>query len=79
MSTTDKVYIVGVGPGSPKYLTGRTKEIINKADIVVGWELDLLPVEDLIKDKEIYLQSVDNYVEVAEKVDEEILTRLLRC
>jgi precorrin-6y C5,15-methyltransferase (decarboxylating) CbiE subunit len=71
VSVTNRVYIVGVGPGSPEYLTERTKEIVNKADIVVGWELDLLPVKDLIKGKETHLQSLDNYVRVAEKVAEE--------
>jgi len=71
MSVTNRVYIVGVGPGSPEFLTERTKEIVNKADIVVGWELDLLPVKELIKGKEMHLQSLDNYVKVAEKVAEE--------
>lgn len=66
-----KVYIIGVGPGSSKYLAEIANEKIKEADIVVGWGLDLLPVEGLIKGKEIYLQSVDNYVEVAEKVAEE--------
>lgn len=65
------VYIVGVGPGSTEYLTEKAKEVISKADIVVGWELDLLPAKDLIKDKEVHLQTVDNYVEVIEEVARE--------
>jgi precorrin-6y C5,15-methyltransferase (decarboxylating) CbiE subunit len=71
VNVSNTIYIVGVGPGSTKYLTEKAKEIINKADIVVGWELALLPVEDLIRGKEVHLQSIDNYVEVAEKVARE--------
>ena len=65
------VYIVGVGPGSTKYLTEKAKEVIDKADVVVGWELDLLPVKDLIKSKEVRVQTADNYVKVVEEVARE--------
>lgn len=60
-----KVYIVGVGPGSPAYLTDRARGAIRSAEIVVGWELDLLPVRDMLAGKEVYVQDASNYVEVA--------------
>ncbi|BBE42385.1 precorrin-6y C5,15-methyltransferase (decarboxylating) subunit CbiE [Conexivisphaera calida] len=65
-----RVYIVGAGPGSSRYLTEAVKETVSKADVIIGWRLDLLPVEDLIKNKEVYLQDVDNYIEVARRVAE---------
>lgn len=64
------VYLIGMGPGSPKYLTEIAKEKIKEADVIVGWELDLLPGSSLIEDKEVYLQNADNYVDVAKKVAE---------
>jgi cobalt-precorrin-7 (C5)-methyltransferase len=31
------VHALGVGPGSPEYLTGRTRDLLDAADIVVGF------------------------------------------
>jgi len=67
----NRLYIVGVGPGSPKYLTREAEEVIRGADIVVGWEFDLLPPKSLIEGKKVYLQDVNNYVRVAEKAADE--------
>ncbi len=61
----NKAYIVGVGPGSPRYLTTEAKMVIREASIVVGWELNFLPVRSLITDKKIYLQDASNYIQVA--------------
>ena len=62
----NKAYIVGVGPGSTGYLTKQAQVIIKEADIVVGWELNFLPVKPLIADKKVYLQEASNYIQVAE-------------
>ena len=71
----NKVYIVGVGPGSRKYLTAEAKRAIREASIVVGWELDLLPARSLIIDKRVYLQDVSNYIQVAEEAADEAKKR----
>ncbi|MEM0272301.1 MAG: precorrin-6y C5,15-methyltransferase (decarboxylating) subunit CbiE [Thermoprotei archaeon] len=65
-----KVYIVGVGPGSPKYLTPRAREAVRHSQIVLGWELDLAPIRSLLRGKEVYIQNVSNYKEVAVRVAE---------
>ncbi len=67
----NKVYIVGVGPGSPRYLTREVEEVIRKADIVVGWEFDLLPARSLTTGKKVYLQDVNNYIQVAGEAADE--------
>jgi len=67
----DKVYIVGVGPGSLRYLTTEAERVIREASIVVGWELDLLPARSLTTDKKVYLQDVNNYIQVAEEAADE--------
>jgi len=36
-----KIYAVGVGPGSPKYVTEIVREIIQKCDIVIGYKYTL--------------------------------------
>ncbi|HEY5735436.1 MAG TPA: precorrin-6y C5,15-methyltransferase (decarboxylating) subunit CbiE [Nitrosopumilus sp.] len=49
-----KVYAVGVGPGSPKYVTEVVKEIIQNCDVVIGYKYTLKTIEDLIAGKEVY-------------------------
>ena len=49
-----KVYAVGVGPGSPKYVTEIVSEIIKNCDIVIGYKYTLATIRDLTKGKEIH-------------------------
>jgi cobalt-precorrin-7 (C5)-methyltransferase len=65
-----KAYICGVGPGSREYLTDRAREAIRSSEIVLGWELGLFPIKDMLHNKEVYLQNVSNYKELAKRVAE---------
>ena len=59
-----KVFAVGVGPGSPKYVTEVVKDIVQKCDIVIGYKYTLKTIENLIEDKEIYeitMNDQENY------------------
>ncbi len=67
----NRAYIVGVGPGAPEYLTREAERAIADADIVVGWEFDLLPARSLTVGKKVFLQNVKNYVQVARKAADE--------
>jgi len=71
----NKVYIVGTGPGSPGYLTIEAQKVIREAGIVVGWELNFLPVKSLVADKKVYLQEASNYLQVAEEAATEARKR----
>ena len=55
-----KVYAVGVGPGSPEYVTEIAKSIIQNCDIVIGYKYTLKTIESLIKEKEIYEITMNN-------------------
>ena len=57
-----KAFLVGVGPGSPELVTAAAQRAIQEAEIVLGWDLDLKPVEDCLDGKKVYLQDVNNYV-----------------
>jgi len=48
-----KVFAVGVGPGSPNYVTETVRKIVAGADIVVGYKYTLDVIADLIKDKKL--------------------------
>ncbi|HXV46083.1 MAG TPA: precorrin-6y C5,15-methyltransferase (decarboxylating) subunit CbiE [Nitrososphaera sp.] len=46
-----KLFVIGVGPGSPKYLTDVAKEAIKKSSYVVGYRYTLSTIEDAIDRK----------------------------
>ncbi len=63
-----KVYAVGVGPGSSKYVTEIVKEIIQNCDIVIGYKYTLKTIENLIVGKEIYEITMSNQEESYQKI-----------
>ncbi len=62
MGTALKAFLVGVGPGAPEQVTPAARQAISQADVVLGWDLDLKPVEDCLNGKKVFLQDVKNYV-----------------
>jgi len=72
-----KVYAVGVGPGSPKYVTEIVKEIIQNCDIIIGYKYTLKTIENLIVGKEIYEITMKNqegsYQKIISKLDDKTL------
>jgi cobalt-precorrin-7 (C5)-methyltransferase len=60
--------IIGVGPGASEFLTERARDRIARSQVILGWDLDLLPAKDLLVGKDVYLQNVKNYREVALEV-----------
>lgn len=62
MASRPKASLVGVGPGSPDLVTPTARRAIQDAEVVLGWDLDLKPVEDCLTGKKVYLQDVRNYV-----------------
>jgi cobalt-precorrin-7 (C5)-methyltransferase len=48
-----KVYVVGVGPGSPEYVTDKAKQVIAKSDIVIGYKHSLDVIRSLLDGKDV--------------------------
>ncbi|HEV2192840.1 MAG TPA: SAM-dependent methyltransferase [Nitrosopumilaceae archaeon] len=63
-----EVYAVGVGPGSPRYITDVVKEIILYSDIVVGYKYTLKTIERLLVNKEVYEINMQDQEEVYQKI-----------
>jgi len=63
-----EVYAVGVGPGSPRYITDVVKEIILYSDIVVGYKYTLETIERLLANKEVYEITMQNQEGVYQKI-----------
>jgi len=62
------VFAVGVGPGSPKYVTEQVKEIIQNCDVVIGYKYTLKTIEQLLSEKEVYEITMQNQEEVYQKI-----------
>jgi cobalt-precorrin-7 (C5)-methyltransferase len=72
-----KVYAVGVGPGSPKYVTEVVKEIIQNCDVIIGYKYTLQTIESLIIGKEIYEITMNDQEESYQKIHPELGDRTL--
>ncbi len=72
-----KVYAVGVGPGSPKYVTEIVKEIIQNCDVIIGYKYTLKTIKDLIIGKEVYEITMNNQEESYQKILPELGDRTL--
>lgn len=76
-----KIYAVGVGPGSPKYVTEVVKEIIENCDVIIGYKYTLKTIERLIDGKEVYEITMndqeESYQKILPKLDDENKTLVI--
>ena len=63
-----EVYAVGVGPGSPRYITDAVKEVILYSEIVIGYKYTLKTIERLLVNKEVHEVTMQNQEEIYQKV-----------
>jgi len=63
-----EVYAVGVGPGSPRYITDVVKELILYSEVVVGYKYSLKTIERLLVNKEVYEITMQNQEEVYQRI-----------
>jgi cobalt-precorrin-7 (C5)-methyltransferase len=64
----NKVYAVGVGPGSSNYVTEIVKDIISKCDVVIGYGYTLKTIEGFLEGKQILEVTMKNQEEVYQKI-----------
>ena len=72
-----KVFAVGVGPGSPKYVTEIVKEIVQNCDIVIGYKYTLKTIEKFIEGNEIYEITMNDQEKSYQKILPELGDRTL--
>jgi len=63
-----KVYAVGVGPGSPKYVTEYVEEIIKNCHVVIGYKYTLKTIEHLLNDKKVFEVTMKDQEESYQKI-----------
>jgi len=66
------VYAVGVGPGSPNYITEIVKKIILDSDFIIGYKYTLNTISDLIHNKEVYEITMKNQEKIYQKISQEL-------
>ena len=66
-----KVFAVGVGPGSPDYVTGIIKDVVSKCDVVIGYDYTLKTIEGLLDGKQIIEVNMKNQEDAYQKVASE--------
>ncbi|MBC1884578.1 precorrin-3B C(17)-methyltransferase [Listeria seeligeri] len=47
------IYVIGIGPGDKRLMTGEALQAIEKADVIVGYVTYIKLIKELIKDKEV--------------------------
>ena len=73
----NNVYVVGVGPGSPDYITKIVEAIIHSSDVVVGYKYTLKTIEKLLLGKEVYEITMQTQEEVYQKVQKNLGKKIL--
>ena len=67
----NKVFAVGVGPGSPKYVTDIVKEAISQCDVVIGYGYTIKTIEEYVKGKKILEVTMQNQEDAYQKIAKE--------
>ena len=67
-----KVFAVGVGPGSPNYVTETVRKIIGGADVIVGYKYTLDVIANLIKDKKTHVITMSDQEKTYQRVKKEL-------
>ena len=73
----NKVYAVGVGPGSPEFITKKVETILRNSDVVIGYKYTLNTIKDLITDKEVYEITMKTQEDVYQKVQKSLGEKIL--
>ena len=64
----NKVYAVGVGPGSPDYVTGVVKDVASKCDVVIGYGYTLKTIEGFLNGQQKIEVTMKNQEDVYQKI-----------
>ena len=64
----NKVYAVGVGPGSPSFVPNVIKDVISKCDIVIGYGYTLKTIESFLNGQQKIEVTIKNQEEAYQKI-----------
>ena len=64
----NKVYAVGVGPGSPSFVPNVIKDVISKCDVVIGYRYTLKTIESFLNGQQKIEVTMKNQEEAYQKI-----------
>ena len=64
----NKVYAVGVGPGSPSFVPNVVKDVISKCDVVIGYGYTLKTIENFLNGQQKIEVTMKNQEEAYQKI-----------
>ena len=64
----NKVYAVGVGPGSPNFVPGVVKDVISKCDVVIGYGYTLKTIEGFLNGQQKIEVTMKNQENAYQKI-----------
>ena len=64
----NKVYAVGVGPGSPSFVPNVIKDVISKCDVVIGYGYTLKTIESFLNGKQKIEVTMKNQEDAYQKI-----------
>ena len=64
----NKVYAVGVGPGSPSFVPNVIKDVISKCDVVIGYGYTLKTIEGFLNGQQKIEVTMKNHEDVYQKI-----------
>ena len=67
-----KVYAVGVGPGSPEYLTKIVMDIIQSADVVAGYDYTLNTINQHLIGKKVHHITMNNQEDTYQRLAKDL-------
>ncbi len=67
----NKVFAVGVGPGSSTYVTNVVKDVISQCDVVIGYGYTIKTIEEHVKGKRILEITMKNQEEAYQEIAKE--------
>ena len=72
-----KVFAVGVGPGSPDYVTETVRKIIVGADVIVGYEYTLKTIFNLVQDKKVHTITMTDQEKTYQQIKKNLGDKVL--
>ena len=67
----NRVFAVGVGPGSSKYVTDIVKDAISQCDVVIGYAYTIKTIEAFVQGKRILEITMENQEDAYQKIAKE--------
>jgi len=71
------VFAVGVGPGSPNYISETVRKIVADADVIVGYEYTLEIISNLVQDKKVHTITMEDQEKTYQQIKKNLGDKVL--